>query len=312
MKAANTLSCLLAVAGLFSAQGLRCQDAAVASVRPIRVREITAPAGVQKQLEPSGLVLFKNQLLIVSDEKDVADVYQLTPRDDQTLQAEPFLSLPAELGQESSDLEGITFCGKQIYVVDEATSTVVEIRSDGEALVHSLKLSTAQSSGDDAGASESAAVGMEGIACDNAADILYLAWERQPRMIYAVDRSSFRVLDAFDVPAGWQSPRSEGGKTVYADFADLYFEDGFLYALQRSDRTILKIAPREKRLVSKLRLDFEESLYYEYNEPFGMAEGLFITSDRIYIVLDNNGTARIGNPQNTSPLLLEFARPAGF
>jgi hypothetical protein len=131
-------------------------------------------------------------------------------------------------------------------------------------------------------------------------------------MIYAIGLAGFNVIDAFDVPAGWESPRFEDGKLVYADFSDLYFENGFLYALQRSDRTVLKIVPEERKVASRLRLEFTESRYYDYDEPFGMAEGLYMTADRIYVVLDNNGVARVQDPKNTAPLFLEFSRPSGF
>jgi len=312
MKRANIPSwLLLAIAGLLPTSSLLCQQDVVL-VHPIRVREILPPTGAKQQLEPSGLVLFKNRWLIVSDEKDIADIYQLSPENAQTLQAEPFLSLSPILGVASQDLEGITSCGGRIYVVDERTYTVVEIGSDGEALAHPLDLSSVQMEANGTVPVENSGAGIEGIACDEAASILYVAQERQPRMIYAVDLSTFKTMDAFDVPAGWESPRTDGGRLVYADYSDLYFENGFLYALQRSDRTVLKIAPQKKRLVSKLRLDFQESQYYDYKEPFGMAEGLYLTRERIYIVLDNNGMARIGDPQNTSPLLFEFTRPSDF
>ena len=312
MKRANIPSwLLLAVAGLLPTNSLLCQQD-VASVHPIRVRAILPPAGAQKGLEPSGLVLFKNRLLMVSDEKDIADIYELTEENARTLQAVPFLSLSPIPGFTGEDLEGITSCGERIYVVDERTHTVVEIGSDGKELAHPLELPSVQVEADGTVPVENSGAGIEGIACDEAAGILYVAQERQPRMIYSVDLSNFKIVDAFDVPAGWDSSRTDDGRLVYADYSDLYFESGFLYALQRSDRTVLKIAPQKKQLVSKLRLDFQESQYYDYTEPFGMAEGLYLTRERIYIVLDNNGAARIGDAQDTSPLLLEFARPSDF
>ncbi len=312
MKRANLPSwLLLAVAGFLTTNSLLCQQE-VALVHPIRVREILPPAGAQKRLEPSGLVLFRNRLLIVSDENDIAEIYELKPQDAETLQAEPFLSLSPIPGFKGEDLEGITYCNERLYLVEEMTHTVAEIGSDGKAVAHPLDLSSVKTGKNGAPHGEIPGAGIEGIACDEAAGILYVARERQPRMIYSVALSNYKTMDAFDVPAGWDSPRTGGGRLVYADYSDLYFEGGFLYALQRSDRTILKISPEKKSLVSKLRLDFQESQYYDYKEPFGMAEGLYLTRERIFVVLDNNGVARIGDPQNTSPLLLEFARPSSF
>ena len=280
-------------------------------VAPLRTRGVLAPENAQKPLEPSGLVLFQDRLMMVSDERDIADVYELTEAG-RDLRARPFLSFSPVPTFRGSDLEGITFCGERFYLVDEYTDAIGELDLQGNLTVHPLDWRFIDQEMRAFPLDRNTPAGLEGIACDSSPGLLYLARERQPRMIYVVSLPDFKVQDAFDVHPGWESPRTEAGILVYADYSDLYFDGGFLYALQRSDRAIVKIATKEKRLVSKLQLDFEESRYYDYAGPFGFAEGLQLTKDRIYIILDNNGVSRRENPRNIAPLVLEFVRPDGF
>ena len=282
------------------------------TVRPSHVREIHPPAGTQGEFEPSGLVVLENRLLVVTDEEEFPDIYLLKPLDKDTVEAETFRTVPAISGLGGHDFEGITFCKDRFFIVEEETSTVIEVDKEGRAKAHPLDFVSIHKEKNIAVPFGTKGAGLEGIACDEVTGVLYVAQERMFRMIYALDLISFRVFDFVDVPAGWLTPRYVAGLPVFPDYADLYFEDGFLYALQRNDRIVLKIDPKEKQLVSRLELQFKESDYYDYKEPFGMAEGLYLSKDRIYIVLDNNGVARTGDTQSISSLLLEFDRPKGF
>ena len=49
---------------------------------------------------------------------------------------------------------------------------------------------------------------------------------------------------------------------------------------------------------------------YRYEDmTFGKAEGLTMDEDNVYVILDNNGLARVGDPTDHRPLLFVFARP---
>lgn len=309
------LGCLLVAAISLTSGCSRLPDQTEdypARIRPSQVREIRPRTGAQGQFEPSGLVGFENRLLVVTDEKEFPDIYLLKPQDAEIVEAEAFRTVPFIPGFAGHDFEGITFCKDRLFVVEEATSTVIEVDKEGHANAHPLDLVSIHKERNIAEPFGTRGAGLEGIACDEVNGVLYVAQERMFRMIYALDLVSFKAFDFFDVPAGWFTPHYVGGVPVYPDYADLYFENGFLYALQRNDRIVLKIEPKEKKLVSRLDLEFKESDYYDYKDPFGMAEGLYLSKDRIYIVLDNNGVARIGSSQNISSLLLEFDRPKGF
>ena len=130
-----------AIAILSGCNVLRSQEESFHSpVQPTNVRQVRMPSGAQKQLEPSGLLFFENQWLIVSDEKDVADIYRLKELDDQTLQAEPFILASTIPGFAVDDLEGITFCRGRFLVVEEGSSLVVEVEKNGKAIARPLDL----------------------------------------------------------------------------------------------------------------------------------------------------------------------------
>lgn len=42
---------------------------------------------------------------------------------------------------------------------------------------------------------------------------------------------------------------------------------------------------------------------------YGLAQGLAVSDDEVFMVLDNNGDARAGDPDDHRPTLMVFARP---
>lgn len=279
-------------------------------VKPLRHWEIHLSTPSPVALNPSGIVQESDSWLVVSDKKEHPHLYRLVA-DGAAFRAEPFLPLrpPEALG--ASDLEGLARCRGRFWIAEEAGGAIIEVDSQGAAVSHPLDLNAVHAQRSFAPASGTKGAGLEGIACDETGS-LYVANERQYRMIYVVDPATFKVTDFFDVPGGWNLPRFEGTTPVYPDFADLYFEAPFLYALQRNDRLVLKIDPAAKRLVAVLNLRFKETDFYDDRSPFGMAEGLAMTKDGIFILLDNNDTPLKNRPTDASALLLEFKRPSGF
>lgn len=234
------------------------------------------------------------------------------------------------------DFEGIAQCGKnRVYLVNERYRHVLEADLKKKTLrrlpIPFGQIQELQDGGPNAG--------FEGLAVDCDHDRLYVAKERAPRRIYAINLKTFAIEDRFDVKVSkrFQAAISEynGLKpalTIGPDFADLAFRDGYLYALERGAYEIAKIDPGTHQVVA--RLSFGEialkhpasgaeavsvKRLYDTGEPFGLAEGLVIGRDRILIALDNNEkplysdtAAALGATTANGAILLEIKRPKEF
>ncbi len=288
------------------------------SVPPSGVWEVRVPAGKDALLELSGLTRFEGRWLTVSDDPGYADIYELKAAGEGVMIAEPFMKFDEVDGLDATDFEGIAVCRGKLYMVEEGTYSVVEVEADGRAAVHRVKLEAVHAKKGEV--TKTAGAGLEGIACpeagpkagDEQEGVIYVVQERQPRMIYVLEEETFEAVDYFDVQAEAAEWTLADGAEIPPDFSDLYFEGGFLYAIERSSRRVLKIDPREKRVVARVALDYQETDYYDYEGSFGMAEGLYLTRENIFVVLDNSGASRVGEPGNRAALFMEFARPAGF
>jgi hypothetical protein len=105
------------------------------------------------------------------------------------------------------------------------------------------------------------------------------------------------------------------------DISDLKFENGFLYVLERNDNLVVKLDANSLEVISKVSYkntcSLREGKLYS-NSKYGMAEALLLTSDEIWIGLDNNGLPFSDYAQKTygltgnSPVIIRFKRPAGF
>jgi len=283
--------------------------------RPTQVWSVVPPDVRNPRFDVSGLIRYQDQFLVVSDRYEYQKIYKLEMVDSKTFQAREYLSPRRSVKNKSErpylDIEGIGFCAGHFYVVDEEHQMVMEIDAEGRTKEHLIDLLSIHRQKKAAFASGTDSAGLEGVTCDEATSTLYVANERLFRMIYKINLKTWKVEDFFDVPAGWDLPRKQGDLAIFQDFSDLHFANGYLYALQRVDRTILKIDPKTQNLVATLKLQFAEKDFYETKEPFGMAEGLFLDQNKIYIVLDNNGMKLKASPQ-IHGLLMEFKRPKGF
>ena len=201
------------------------------------------------------------------------------------------------------DLEGIASCGDDFYLIEERQSKVYRFNAAKTLEEVELKIPRKEHKGKWGNA------GFEGIAVDCENKVLYLAKERHPRKIFKVDLQTGVFLDQFDV-----------SDTKGYDFTDLRFQDGYLYALERSSRCIIKIDPESHQMVASVSFastakNAGRKLYEPYR--YGMAEALDLSDTHIYVGLDNNalGASSYGQSmglKGTAPVLLVFKRPAGF
>lgn len=98
------------------------------------------------------------------------------------------------------------------------------------------------------------------------------------------------------------------------DISGLSVADGHLYVLERR---FSRVCRREmdtfkiERCHSFMPTE-KHPRYAHRGAAWGQAEGLQVTEDRIFVVIDNNGRELRSAPQSTDTWLFEFRRPEGF
>lgn len=272
-----------------------------ASVKPLKLvetRRVIAPGAAR--FDPSGLLLRDGRWFTVSDKPEYPHLYRLAPSGKDAFRLEVYLKVRNLQDLPGSDYEGMALCAGRVTVVEETTTALITFLPDARVEARKLDLGF-----------EPRNAGLEGVACSPEGR-LWVSKERDPRRIYELSPSTFGVLADYDVDPGEELPRTVGTRTVSTDFSDLHYDAGFLYALQRNDRTILKIDPDKRAVVARAKMKFDERALYHSDEPFGMAEGLFLTPEHIAVVLDNNGMQRRDGSGRSDALFFLFKRPVGF
>ncbi len=196
------------------------------------------------------------------------------------------------------DIEGLDYCPETgILFTDEMQNKAYTIRSEifDKDLV---KLSEGWGSNK----------GLEGIAIDCDSKTLYLAKEREPRLIISYDLEQGKVTNI-------------GFEDSKGDISDLKFENDFLYVLERNDNTIAKLNASTMKVISRISYkntcSHKDGKLYS-NSKYGMAEALLLTPEEIWIGLDNNGLPFSEHAKNTyglsgnTPVIIRFKRPKGF
>lgn len=301
-------------------------------------------SGRSSRFDPSGLVWWPatQSFLTVNDKPDEVHVYKIgSPasqpsrnKDGQHVRSLSLLLKSNAVIQRTSpmfpgyrftfDLEGITACNGHLFVVAEEPRTIIRINpktkvSTSHTLdVESYYRRSARMRHPMARFSYHSNAGYEGITCDPKAKRLYVIQERQPRYILVVDMPSvwkqgkqLRIHSHFDLPS-FSLPRQINGIDSEPDFAGADMDKGFLYVLYRNERLVLKVNPKTHNMLAAYSFRHAEDRLYKQRLPFGLAEGLVVRGNRIYIVMDNNRRPRKLNPTDRRPVLLSFERPKGF
>jgi hypothetical protein len=258
--------------------------------------------------EPSGLTFRDGVLYTVSDKHDDT-IFRLEPGAN-SVKVTPDVQFPvANLPAAGNlDFEGITVDSDgNFLLVSETEFRVARVKADGsdaQWITDSL-----EQTGRQAGLFETDNAYLEGIASPSPG-VLLLCAERQPSGIVTVNLNA----NPPEVAALKFYPSSfpiRPGRT--SDLTDLYFENGKSYALQRNGEGICllmisEFGPQDTALWSfKTAVRKSESAYRD--SFFGMAEGLVMNKERIYIIVDNNGTPSREKPDDFRPLLFVFRRP---
>jgi hypothetical protein len=263
---------------------------------PLKLKEIKF---LDNNLEISGLTKNnKNEMVIISDNNEDQYVYKVVPKDKKTFTTKVEYNFSdlngfylyyysSLIGYHANrwikspwDLEGIYSCGNTHYVVNEQVRHVLKINLDKMKLEH-LKLDLTQAFKDIGTPLEKISnnAGFEGLALDCNQNILYIAQERDPRaiIIYDLKNNSYQ---------GIIQTKPNSKTQISPDYSDLYYQNGYLYALERNEWNILKIDLKTKKVVENFTFDENSFLnlrkVYKTGKPYGLAEALYIEKDQNY------------------------------
>ncbi len=272
----------------------------------IQIAQLSSPDS--NRFDLSGIVIHQDKCFVIADKAWNNYIYEISP-DKSSLQKPASwvidntisLELPVEI-----DLEGIDYCKGEFYVVNENGNQVFKIDSVGRSL--SVHVNYAEK--DIAISDWAKNAGYEGIAVDCDELKLYLAKEREPRIIYKVDLNKGDIEDQFNV-----------NDLEELDYSDIKVENGYLYILERHGNFISKVDLISKKLVA--RVSYDDVVYSKEGrlyEPamYGMAEALVLTENEIWIGIDNNGLnasdygKKQFNIKGNQPSILRFKRPINF
>lgn len=288
------------------------------AIEPAPELELLAalPIEAPESFQPSGLWFEQGRLLVVSD-KHEDTVYELGLEAERAV-ARPFLQferLPDVA--DHLDWEGVSGDGAGgLLLVSESAYRVARIEvargvgppaSTARWITPSL-----HAAGEAAGCFQAPNAGFEGLARLDTGELL-LAIERRPRGLMDVSVDSGEPVGRTQAMLDSIYPVRPGR---VPDFADLTVAESNVYALMRNGHLVVRLERRagawvEERAVSYAAAENDARFIYADDE-FGLGEGLALTADRIFVVLDNNGQARVSAPKDSRPLLFVFRRPPGF
>lgn len=264
--------------------------------------EVISPDG--KRFDLSGLVKVDSQIIGVADKPWNKFLYSIKPDDSgNTASANRLHSLSYDF---KSDFEAVDYFDSTFYIADERHTMIYQFDMRADKFT-SVYLSWPQ----DADVEDWGNAGIEAIAADSAG-IIYIGKERDEPALFRADLSDGSVvrIELNDFPENF-------------DVSDMKFENQHLYFLNRSNFQVIKWNTETKEIIDYFDYGFVlnaggEKAYRSSRYP--MAEGLILTSEHIWIALDNNGDSyniknrwiEMSNFAGENPLLVCFNRPEDF
>lgn len=142
-----------------------------------------------------------------------------------------------------------------------------------------------------------------------------VAAERRPRGLFSIDldaTGNWQVKNMAKIPDNGLPPVVKDAKKP--DFADVYVENDKIYTLERYTAAVCRRSMQSFELEKCWTyIDVENDPKWVYrNQHFGIAEGLTVFQNRIYITTDNNLLTREAAPNDARPELYQFQLPADW
>ncbi len=258
-------------------------------------------------VQPSGLAWDGKNLLLVSSFHDDA-IFKIELQADKAVFKELVKIHRPKDGTGRMSWRGLAADGKgNTYLASDADCRIMKVESGGDGEWEGPGLLEA---GSEKGLFSGKNSGIEGIAIAGKRKFVVAA-SREPRGLLQVDLSGPKpVVNALladksklPLPAGRRKP----------DFSDLAEDNGKLWALSANADAICQLKWNGQ--------EYTEGDYWTFghvsNDPkygyaglkMGLARGLAMDGQSIYVVLDNKGVGRQGDPADKRPLLLVFKRP---
>ncbi len=271
------------------------------------------PVSGYDNLEPSGLVWDKGVLYSVSDNHDDI-IFRIVMTQDKAVFIPHRTFSPPDNRGKDLDLEGIDLTPKGDFLLAcEGRTRVLEVDPAGRSRWATPFLNNCCRS---AGLCAKKNAGLEGIALRK--NRLYLAAEREVRGFLEIPdfgtSNSNNDSAACDALSFLRSRYPFLNKDEL-DFSGLSTHGGNLYALSRNQYLVIRMATEGETIHEGEAWSYrmsETSEKYRYRTmKYGRAEGLAVTADRVYIILDNNGDRRTVNNEDRRPLLFVLKWPAG-
>jgi hypothetical protein len=273
----------------------------------------------QSELQPSGLAVCDGKMVFVSD-KHENEIYQLTLDQEGVATAETWKTIAdipeppkqkfewwmeikrflAELFGFSggADWEGIACDDKgNVFLASEYYFSVLKIDASGkkEWLVDNL-----YKKGYEEGLFQKDNAYVEGVTANDGG--LLLAAEREPRGFVSVNDGSM----TFYVQPG---PQLSAESLPY-DFTGLDIYHQKIIVLERNHYKVCEISKEYGENMCYTFKDIAMSVEWGYKTgKYGLAEGLAVVGDSLWIIVDNNGDTRKANPDDTRSTILKFKNP---
>lgn len=286
-------------------------DWAAVCTEPPAPLELTLEAAVPIEpgdaglpFDTSGLLLEGDQLLAVSDKHD--DTVFALHVEATVARARPLVRFTVPGGYRL-DLEGLTRgADGSLLLVSEAQKQLYRVTAAGE-FVGSLGALEPMLSR--AGLCEVFNAGLEGAARLPDGRLLIVA-ERAPRGLIELagdSPSGARAWTMAEARCPARAPRND-------DFADVTTFEGAVYVLERNAHLVVRIEQRGDGWVEREAWSYaqaENDPRFRYvDRTYGLAEGLAVDREHVYVALDNNAQARSADPKDQRPLLMIFRRPS--
>ena len=267
------------------------------TIFPLECAKCAAP------LEPSGLALMDGRLLMVSDSE--TGVFELV-KDERGYHPQSWISVkPAGTTAYGNDYEGLALHENLFYIADERNRRILVADATGktETLPHDITDYNRRHgivfSGD-------ANAGFEGIAIDPARGTVFILNEREPAVIYRLEKNDGGLKTAAHLRLA-----SLKGRDI-SDASDLFLDREYLYVLARRANRIIKLNAKNWNVEGQFDYAGTAARLYVSEKGYGFAEGLCMDGGRIYLIFDSNGTTLRGSRDGRNGTLVIMSRPSGF
>ena len=271
-----------------------------------QVLPLDGPALVQ----PSGLAFDGKSLLMVSSVHD-EDIFRIEIQADKAVFKEAIrIRMPKDAQGMKMAWRGITASkGGDLFLAASQACRIMKVESDGDAEWEGPSLLEA---GAEKGLFAGENSGIEGVVPAGKKKFLISA-SREPRGLLDLDLSMSKPVITAWLADKTKIPLPSGRRK--ADFSDLAEDKGQIWALDANSDAICQVKWNGQ--------DYIEGEWYSFGHVsndaknrygglrMGLARGLAMDGQSIYIALDNKGVARQGDPNDKRPLLLVFKRPRG-